>query len=62
MTTLKEAIHALETIRMTQVPKAVNKTKTADELLGKYQGVLPTGKTSSEYIHQLRNNLYGQDK
>ena len=59
MTTLKEAIEAIKAIGNITSSK---KLKVADELLGKYAGIIPKGKTSTQYIKELRNSLYGKIK
>lgn len=56
MTTLKDAIKAIESFR--NIPK--EETSIADDLLGKYKGIIPNGKTSTETIREMRNNLYGK--
>lgn len=58
MTTLKDAIEAIKSIKISPSKK----TKIADELLGKYKGIIPKGKTSTEFIKELRNTLYGKIK
>ncbi|MBU0694189.1 MAG: hypothetical protein KKC11_05915 [Candidatus Omnitrophica bacterium] len=57
MTTLKEAI---EVIRSIEIEKSNLKTDIADELLGKYKGIIPKEKTSTEFIKELRGTLYGK--
>ena len=57
MTTLKEAIEAIESIRIRIIP---HKKSIADELLGKYKGIIPQNKTSGEYLRELRDTLYGK--
>ena len=54
MTTIKDAIKAIEALRKT----SHKKKSIADKLLGKYKGIVPKGKTSTEFIHELRNSLY----
>ena len=61
MTTLQEAIHAIESFKIKIYPRK-NKNKIADQLLGEYQGILPKNKTSTEFIRDLRNSLYGKIK
>ena len=58
MTTLKEALQAIESINI--VPH--KKSKVADELLGKYKDILPQGKTSTEFLKDLRNHLHDKLK
>ncbi len=59
MTTLKEAIKAIRAIEVIPTKKTI---KIADELLGRYKGIIPKNKTSSEFIRELRNSLYGKIK
>lgn len=58
MTTLKEAIAAIRSFKVK--PSKYKKTNIADELLGKYKGVIPENKISSEFLRSLRNSLYDQ--
>ncbi|MEK6651988.1 MAG: hypothetical protein AABY50_03560 [Nitrospirota bacterium] len=57
-TTLKDAINSIKTL------SSVTKTnkKTSDELLGKYEGIIPKGKTSTEFIRDIRGDLFGKIK
>ncbi|MBI3254574.1 MAG: hypothetical protein HYZ55_01490 [Nitrosarchaeum sp.] len=57
MATLQEAIEAIE-IRKTR-PK-FQKRRIADKLLGKFKGIIPRGKTSTQFIKELRSSLYGK--
>lgn len=59
MTTLKEAIEAIRSIKTISISKRLG---IANELLGKYKGIIPRGKTSTEFIRSLRNSLYGKIK
>lgn len=52
--TLKEAINSLKTLQKPSKPKG----KVSDELLGKYTGVIPKGKTSTKFIRELRATRY----
>jgi hypothetical protein len=54
--TLKEAINSLGIL---QKP-AKSKKKISDELLGKYSGIIPKGKTSTEFIRELRGSAFGK--
>jgi hypothetical protein len=56
--TLKEAMKLLQTA---QAPRK-SKGKVADGLLGKYEGIIPQGKTSTEYVRELRAPRYGKIK
>lgn len=58
-TTLKEAIEAIEFLRVKKYP---NKFNIADKWLGKFKGIIPKGKTSTQYIKELRSTLYGKIK
>ena len=63
MTTLQELIRVVESIQKTHhISTKKRKTKIVDRLLGKYKGVVPPGKTSTEYIRELRNSCYGKFK
>ena len=59
MTTLKEALESLKFIQKTQ---SKSKENIAEALLGKYRGVIPGGKTSTQWIKQTKNKLYGKIK
>ncbi|MEA3368739.1 MAG: hypothetical protein U9Q24_00045 [Candidatus Ratteibacteria bacterium] len=59
MSTLQQAIEALELIKIKPKPK---KTNIADKLLGKFRGIIPEGKTSTHFIKELRGTLYGKVK
>ena len=56
MTTLKEALAAIRSIKVKR-PRQ-KKASIADELLGVYKDILPKAKTSTSLIRDLRNNLY----
>jgi len=56
--TLKEALNSLKILQKS--PK--RKGKISDELLGKYSGVIPKGKSSSEFIRELRSSAFGKMK
>ena len=56
--TLQQAINALEGIK---IKKKKDEVKLAQNLCGKYRGVIPEEKTSTEFIRQeLRGTLYGK--
>jgi hypothetical protein len=57
-TTLKDAINSIKVLSSIAKPKK----KTSDELLGKYKGIIPTGKTSTEFIRDLRKTLFEKVK
>lgn len=57
--TLKDALNSIKSL--SKRPSRSRK-KISDELLGKYEGVLPKGKTSTEFIKELRGSLYGKVK
>ena len=59
MTTLKEAL-ALLGEPADKVKK--NIASIANELLGKYKGIIPGGKSSTSFIKRQRINLYGKVK
>ena len=56
--TLQEAVEVLEKVRT----KKVKPSRIADKLLGKFKGVIPEKKTSTEFIKELRGDLYGKTK
>ena len=56
--TLKEAISSLKVLQKS--PKL--KKKVSGELLGKYAGIIPKGKTSTEFIRELRSSAFGKIK
>lgn len=56
--TLKEAIDSLKPLqRQTETMK-----KVSEELLGKYKGIIPDKKTSTEFIKELRGSSSGKVK
>lgn len=55
--TLQEAFDAIETVGKRKVSK---KRNIADRLLGRFKGIMPEGKRSTEYVRELRGNLYGK--
>jgi len=59
MTTLQEAIKVINQNRIF-IPK--KKKGLAQQLLGKFKGIIPEGKTSTEFIRKMRNSLYGKIK
>jgi hypothetical protein len=56
--TLKEAINSIKSL---SVPSETAK-KVSKELLGKYEGVIPSGKSSTEFIKELRKTMFGKVK
>jgi len=54
--TLKEAIDSLKALQK-QIEQV---KKVSDELLGKYKGIIPAEKTSTEFIKGLRGSLFGK--
>jgi len=57
MSTLQEAIEAIKAVKI--CPKSRRKS-IADSLLGRFKGIIPEGKTSTQFIKELRNSLYGK--
>lgn len=57
-TTLKDAINSIKAF--SSITKL--KKKTSDELLGKYEGIIPKGKTSTEFLRELRGTLFSKIK
>ncbi len=58
--TLKEFIQAAENFKG-KASKTTN-TNLADDLLGKYEGIIPEGKNSSDYLRELRSTSYDKIK
>ena len=58
-TTLQQAIAS---IKKFQKPVRRGKKSIANELLGKYKGIVSPEKTSTEIIRELRASLYGKVK
>jgi len=56
--TLKEAFNSLKTLQ--KPPKS--KEKVSTKLLGKYAGIIPKEKTSTEFIRETRGSLFGKVK
>ena len=56
--TLQEAAEALGKVKA----KKAKPARIADKLLGKFKGVIPKGKTSTEFVKGLRGDLYGKTK
>lgn len=56
--TLKEAVNSLKILKK----PAKLKGKVSDELLGKYSGIIPKGKPSTEFIRELRITAFGKIK
>jgi hypothetical protein len=54
--TLKEAINSIKLLSVV----SESEKKISDELLGKYEGIIPLGKTSTEFIKDLRKTMYGK--
>jgi hypothetical protein len=59
MTTVQEAIKVIQENKIS-IPK--KKKGLARELLGKFKGIIPKDKTSTEFIRQMRNSLYEKVK
>jgi hypothetical protein len=59
MPTLQDALESLKELKLTSLPK---KKKISQELLGKFKGIIPAGKNSTQFIKELRTNLYGKVK
>lgn len=57
MSTLQEAIEAVESIKLRTKSRKIS---IADKLLGKFKGIIPEGKTSTQFIKELRKSLYGK--
>lgn len=57
--TLREAMESLCVIK---IERPIRRNKISDELLGKFKGILPSGKSSTQFIKELRSSLYGKTK
>jgi hypothetical protein len=57
-TTLKEAINSIKALSgITKLRK-----KPSNKLLGKYKRIIPKGRTSTEFIRDLRSTLFNKVK
>ncbi|HDK16962.1 MAG TPA: hypothetical protein ENG75_03350 [Nitrospirae bacterium] len=56
--TLNEAIKSLKKIQKS----SKSRRKVSNDLLGKYAGIIPDGKTSTELVRELRSTSYGKAK
>ena len=54
--TLRDAISSLKFL----TKSVESSTNMSDELLGKYEGIIPGGKTSTEFIKDLRKTMFGK--
>jgi len=54
--TLKDALNSLKSLKIS----ATKQQNISDDLLGKYEGIIPTGKTSTEFLKDLRKTSYGK--
>lgn len=59
MTTLQQAIASIKGLKKTT---KASKKKFATELLGKYKGITPSAKSSTEVVRELRRSLHGKVK
>lgn len=59
MPTLQDAMESLKELKVTP---STRKKKISRELLGKFKGIIPPGKNSTQFIRELRANLYGKVK
>lgn len=57
LSTLKQALKSLNSTQP-QTPRP----NVADGLLGKYSGILPEGRSSAEFVRELRDSRYGKVK
>ena len=58
LSTLKEAMRSLKSVQPAQEPKG----SVSDGLLGKYAGIVPEGKASTEFVREQRASAYGKVK
>jgi hypothetical protein len=58
---LKELVKFVESFGYkVTYPKKLKKASLVDELLGEFEGAIPEGTTSSEYLKELRESGYGK--
>jgi len=53
--TLQQAIEALGPLKVVKQPASI-----VDKLSGRFKGIIPPDKTSTQFIKELRGNLYGK--
>lgn len=58
-TTLREALASIYDLKEATKDRKKN---IANELLGKYKGIIPPDKASTEIIRKLRSSLHGKTK
>jgi len=58
MSTLQEAAEALKPLLV----KRPRNARIAAAWLGRFPGVVPTGKTSTEFLRELRRTLHGKSR
>jgi hypothetical protein len=58
LSTLKEALMSIKAMK----PEKKSKGSVSDGLLGKYAGIIPEGKTSTDYVREQRASAYGKVK
>lgn len=54
--TLKQANEVLRRVKVVRHPSC-----SVDGLLGSFSGIIPSDKTSTRFIKELRENLYGKN-
>ncbi|MCK4859564.1 MAG: hypothetical protein KAS87_03280 [Candidatus Omnitrophica bacterium] len=59
MPTLQQAVESVKLIKIRPISA---KTNIADKLLGKFKGIIPSKKNSTQFIKELRSSLYGKVK
>lgn len=57
MSTLQAAIEAIQSLKLKSRAKNV---RVSDKLLGKFKGIIPENKSSTQFIKDLRNTMYGK--
>lgn len=63
MATLQEMTKAAKRLNLLNLKsKRSKKIKIANKYLGKFKGIIPKGKTSTQFIRELRETLYGKIK
>lgn len=57
MSTLQAAIDAVQSLKLKSRAKSV---RVSDKLLGKFKGIIPENKSSTQFVKELRNTMYGK--
>jgi hypothetical protein len=54
------AVNLSEILKSTKMFRKRKEGKISEKWLGKFEGAIPSGKTSTEYLKELRGTLYGK--